>query len=212
MNNRKLIGKMTGTAILAALIFIFQIIGNYVSIAGISINLALIPIAIGAILYGPWAGLLLGTINGICVLPGSGLFLGISLWGTILCCVLKTGLAGFISGWLFKLFKGKAIVPGMVICSLIIPIINTGIFSLFALTLFKQGLIEYFGVDNSSFVSFLFIGLIGVNFIFEIVSIAILTPSITLVLKRFIKTQVLGDDIGDRMEKRDTEELSVEEE
>ena len=55
MSNRKLIGKMAGTAVLTTLIFIFQIIGNYVSVAGISINLALIPIAIGAILYGPWA-------------------------------------------------------------------------------------------------------------------------------------------------------------
>lgn len=202
MNNRKLIGKMAGTALLAALIFIFQIIGNYVSIAGISINLALIPIAIGAILYGPWAGLLLGAVNGICVLPGSGLFLGINPWMTVLCCVLKTGLAGFIAGWLFKLFKGKGLILGMIICSLIIPVINTGIFSLFALTVFKDGLIAYFGVDNAAFVSFLFVGLIGLNFIFEITSIAILSPSIVVILKKVIKTPNLGDDIGDKMDKK----------
>ena len=201
MNNRKLIGKMTGTAILAALIFIFQIIGNYVSIAGISINLALIPIAIGAILYGPWSGLLLGVINGVCVLPGSGLFFGISPFFTVLCCVLKTGLAGFVSGWVFKLFKGKGLIPGMFVCSLLVPVINTGIFSLFALTLFRSGLEEYFGKESSEFVSFLFLAVIGINFIFEVVSIIILSPSFVMILKKVIKTPALGDDIGDKLNK-----------
>ena len=208
MNNRKLIGKMAGTAVLAALIFIFQIIGNYVSIAGISINLALIPIAIGAILYGPWEGLLLGVINGVCVLPGSGLFLGINLWATIIVCMLKTGLAGFVAGWLFKLFKGKNIIIGMVICSLIVPIINTGIFSLFALTVFKDGLIEFFGVESANYVSFLFLTLIGVNFIFEVVSIIVLSPSIVMVLKKVIKTPSLN---GDKMINKEESSLTSEE-
>ena len=211
MNNRKLIGKMTGTAILAALIFIFQIIGNYVSIAGISINLALIPIAIGAILYGPWSGLLLGVINGVCVLPGSGLFFGISPFFTVLCCVLKTGLAGFISGWVFKLFKGKGLIPGMFVCSLLVPVINTGVFSLFALTLFRNGLVEYFGVDNSQFVSFLFLALIGINFIFEVTSIIILSPSIVMLLKKVIKSSTLGDDIGDKLNSKKEATLASEE-
>ena len=211
MNNRKLIGKMTGTAILAALIFIFQIIGNYVSIAGISINLALIHIAIGAILYGPWSGLLLGAINGVCVLPGSGLFFGISPFWTVFCCILKTGLAGFVSGWLFKLFKGKGLIPGMFICSLIIPVINTGIFSLFALTIFKEGLATYFGVDNSQFVSFLFLALIGINFIFEVASIIILSPSFIMLLKKVVKTPNLGDDIGDKLNS-DKEAIIIHEE
>ena len=199
MNNRKLIGKMAGTAVLAALIFIFQIIGNYVSIAGISINLALIPIAIGAILYGPWSGLLLGAINGICVLPGSGLFLSINPFLTVLVCILKTGLAGFIAGWLFKLFKNKATVPGMFICSFIVPVINTGIFTIAAFTIFKMGLIEYFGIEQANFASFLFVSLIGINFIFEIVSILVLSPSIVMILKRSVKSEVLGDDLNDKM-------------
>lgn len=211
MNNRKLIGKMTGTAILATLIFIFQIIGNYVSIAGISINLALIPIAIGAILYGPWSGLFLGAINGFCVLPGSGLFFGISPFFTVLCCILKTGLAGFISGWVFKLFKGKAMIPGMFVCSLLVPVINTGIFSLFALTLFRSGLEEYFGKESSEFVSFLFLMVIGINFIFEVVSIIILSPSFVMILKKVIKTPALGDDIGDKLNS-DKETIIVNEE
>ena len=194
---------MVGTAMLAALIFIFQIIGNYVSIAGISINLALIPIAIGAILYGPWSGLLLGAINGVCVLPGSGLFLGISPFWTVFCCLLKTGLAGFAAGWLFKLFKGKLLIPGMFVCSLIVPVINTGIFSLFALTIFRSGLEAYFSVDHSEFVSFLFLALIGVNFIFEIVSIIILSPSIVFVLKRKFVEQVIGEDTSDSYNKKE---------
>ena len=204
MDKSKLIRKMTGTAMLAALIVIFQVLGNFIAIGPVSINLSLLPIAIGAILYGPWAGLFLGVVNGISVMPGSAFFFGISVFGTIACCILKTGLAGFISGLVFKLFKGKWLIPGMFISSLLVPIINTGIFTIFGLTVFKDGLIEAFvgsGAieDSSKFVSYFFIGFIGINFIFEFSTSLLLSPAIVTVIKLVSKNYNIGDDIGDKL-------------
>jgi len=193
MNKRKLTKKMVGTAMLAALIFIFQMIANFIPITGVTLNLSLVPIAIGAILYGPWSGLLLGVVNGLSVLPGSAAFIAISPFWTVVTCVVKTGLAGFIAGWLFKLFKGKGLVPGMIICSLIVPVINTFIFSIFAFTVFKEGL----GISGN-YIAFL-IGLVGINFLVEIITTIILSPSITFVIKHVLRKTDIGDDIGDKL-------------
>ena len=193
MDKRRLTKKMVGTAMLAALIFIFQMIANFIPVTGVTLNLSLIPIAIGAILYGPWSGLLLGVINGLSVLPGSAAFIAISPFWTVVTCVLKTGLAGFAAGWLFKLFKGKGLVPGMIICSLIVPVINTFIFSIFAFTVFKDGL-EITG----NYIVFL-IGLVGINFLVEILTTIILSPSITYVIKHVLRKTDIGDDIGDKL-------------
>ena len=58
-------------------------------------------------------------------------------WGTILICLTKTTLAGLASGFLFKLFKRKAPISGIYVCSIIVPIINTGIFTIGCFTTFK---------------------------------------------------------------------------
>ena len=75
MNNR--IKEITGVGILASLVIVLQLISNYVTFGQISITLSLIPIVIGAILYGKNAGALLGAINGIIViLPCQILIIG----------------------------------------------------------------------------------------------------------------------------------------
>ena len=51
--NQKAIKKLVGIATLTALVVGLQFLSNYVSFGSISITLALIPIAMGAILYGP---------------------------------------------------------------------------------------------------------------------------------------------------------------
>ena len=101
MDKRKLTKKMVGTAMLAALIFIFQMIANFIPITGVTLNLSLIPIALGAILYGPFAGALLGFGNGLVVLlsPSTEAFLSYSLFGTIVVCLLKCTIAGFLAGF-----------------------------------------------------------------------------------------------------------------
>ena len=66
MNSNK-IKKITGLAIFISIVVVLQVFSNYVKFGQVSITLALIPIVVGAIIYGPWAGFLLGAVCGICI-------------------------------------------------------------------------------------------------------------------------------------------------
>ena len=176
------------TGALAAIEVILQIIGNVVAFGPISINLSLIPIAVGAILMGPWCGLFLGAVNGIAVIlaPSTlATFMPLNAFGTILICMLKAMAAGFLSGLLFLVFKGKKIeIVGMIICSLIIPIINTSIFIGGCYLFFKDWLTstaEKLGFVNPFLCLILVI--IGWNFIFEFSTSIVFSPTICKVVQ-----------------------------
>ena len=205
--NQKRVRVIAGSAILAALIVVFQIIGNYVQFGMISINLSLLPIALGAILYGPLVGFILGSINGALVLlsPSTGIFLSYSVFWTVLVCILKTGLAGLLSGLIFKLFKGKGMIPGIFISSLIIPIINSGVFILASVTVMRDIFIEAF---NKSGMANMFVFMISVvitwNFLFEFLTTLLLTPTLIYVVKVVTKNYDIGDNLQDILIKRET--------
>ena len=161
--------KITISGLLLALEIVFQFIGNYVAFGPVSINLSLIPIAVGAILYGPLVGGFLGFFNGLLVIlaPATiSIFMSISVWGTLLTCLLKCTIAGVVAGLVYKLFKKHKIVGG-IISSLLVPIINTGLFCLSCLTIFSSFLNENVGSYDNIYV-FLLLGVVGWNFIFEI--------------------------------------------
>lgn len=173
------------TGALAAIEIVLYIVGLFIKVGTVSINLSLIPIAVGALLLGPWCGLFLGFVNGISVIltPDTiAVFMPVSAFGTILICLVKSMAAGFFSGLLFKLFKGRKYeLVGMVICSLLIPIINTSIFALGCFTFFKPWLFSISG-DVNPFL-FLVTAVIGWNFIFEVSVSAIFSPAICKIVK-----------------------------
>ena len=117
--------RITGVAVLLAIEIVLQAMGNYITPSEVSINLSLIPIALGAILYGPFAGALLGLGNGLVVLlsPSTEAFLSYSLFGTIVTCLLKCTIAGFLSGLFYKLIAKKSPLVGAIVASLIVPIV-----------------------------------------------------------------------------------------
>ena len=185
-NKRNNIKIITSTGVLLALEIVFQIIGNYVAIGPVSINLSLIPIAVGAILYGPLVGGFLGFCNGLLVLlaPATlSLFMSISVWGTILTCLLKCTVAGVVAGFVFKLFKKNKILGG-VIASFLVPIINTGLFCVACLTIFRSFLEEY-GSGYDNIFLFLILGVVGWNFILEMSITGVLSYPVSKALSKF---------------------------
>ena len=99
---------IAGLGILTAMVIVLQLLSNYVQFGPVSITLALFPIAVGAMIYGPFGGLFLGIVDGVLVLTAPStisFFFSFSPFGTIIVCLLKTGLAGFISGLIFKLYN-----------------------------------------------------------------------------------------------------------
>ena len=177
------------TGILVAIEIVLQVIGNYINPGFANINLSLVPIAIGAVLYGPVVGGFLGLICGVMVLVSPStmqFFMPVSPVGTILACILKTTLAGVVAGFVAKLFKQEKKVYGAIIASILVPIINTGIFAIFAVLFFKpilEGMVIASPELYADIVIALIAGLIGINFVLEIISTTILTPSLYKIIE-----------------------------
>ncbi len=177
------------TGILTGIEIILQVIGNYINPSFSNINLSLIPIALGAILYGPLVGGFLGLVCGVMVIlsPSTiSIFFAVSPVGTIVTCILKTTLAGVISGLVMKLFKKNNFV-GSIVSSALVPIINTGLFAVFAALFFKENLNALVASNSALYPNLaaaLFLGFIGLNFIIEIISTVILTPSLYKIIEQ----------------------------
>lgn len=166
--------------ILTAIEVVLYIIGQFIQFGpGISINLALIPIAIGAILFGPFCGLFLGAVNGVAVIltPGTqAFFMNVDLFGpwcifgTILICMIKCSAAGFVAGILYRLLKKHNDIAACIVAALVVPVINTGFFVIGACIFFTSQL----GALLATVFSF--------NFLIEIGVTALLTPAIIRVI------------------------------
>ena len=172
---------IVGAALLTALEIILQLLSMILPTA-VNLNLALVVITIGAMMYGPIVGGFLGFVNGAVILLSPNtvtVFMSISPVVTILVCLLKTTLAGVVGGLLYKLISKKNDAVASIVASIIVPVINTTIFALFTYFFFMNGLgLESFGQ--------IFTVLIGINFIFEIVTNTVISPSLHQILKRVV--------------------------
>ena len=140
MKNSIMIKRLVGLATLCAITFVLQfwiagILPKLPIGGGTAINLALIPVVVGAILYGPVGGLTVGLFLGaVTLLPGQGAEgFYVNWYMTILAivlCLAKTGLAGFLSGLAFKLLFKKNYYVAIYAAAIIAPIVNTGTFLL----------------------------------------------------------------------------------
>ena len=206
MKNSIKIKRMVGIATLAALVVGLQFLSNYVSFGSISITLALIPIAMGAILYGPIAGAVLGGIMGIIVIVSPStlaVFMPYNPVATIFLCILKTGLAGLASGFVFKLFafiarkqnekKAKMgfFAAGIITATLVVPIINTGLFIAGAWIFFKNVEVGGVLVFGGTFMGII-TAVLTTNFFIEFLVSVILSPALVYLIKVLTYQNDLG--------------------
>lgn len=174
------------TGILLAIEILLQVLGNYIVIPGgfASLNFSLIIITLGAILYGPFIGGFLGLISGLMTLfapTTMSYFFSVSPAGTVIACLAKTMIAGIVAGLVMIPFKKKEkITSGAITVSILVPTINTGLFAIFCLCFFMQRLTE---INPENIASALFLGLIGFNYIFEILTTTIITPSLLKIME-----------------------------
>ena len=188
MNEKFTTQQIVGTGLLLALEIIFQVIGNYLQFGPVSINLSLVAIVLAAVLYGPLSGAILGFFCGIIVLfsPSTiALFMPVSPVGTVIACLLKTTLAGLFAGFVYKALRNKNQFLGIVLASILVPVVNTGIFSAVCLLFFRPILAS--GARDESFASmmtFLLVGFIGWNFLFELGVTVVVSTILGLVIVR----------------------------
>ena len=162
---------------LTAIVVVLTLFSNYITIGPVNITLALIPIVVGALIYGPLAGGFLGLVNGAMVLTAPStisVFFPINAWATVLVCLVKTTVAGLVAGLIFLPFKKKNshILLGSILASISVPLINTSLFGVGFLLFFHS-----MSGDQNSF-EFLIITVIGWNFFIEFAVNSILSPTV----------------------------------
>lgn len=126
-------GKTTpciaGGGLLAAIAAVLQFVGSAIRLGPFSVSLVLIPLVLGAALYGwgmgCWLGLVFGTVV---LLPGdAGLFLAADPRGAIV-TVLSKGIAcgaaaGLCCRWLHPRYPTRL---SILLSALAAPLVNTG--------------------------------------------------------------------------------------
>ena len=168
--------KLTISAIFAAIIAVISFLP--LKTAGLEITLSMVPIAVGAICFGPVVGLSLGTVFGAvsflqCVIgfsPFGAALLSINPWLTFLVCVPTRMLAGFLCGVIFKAVRRLSEKVAYVTASLAAPLMNTVLFMGTLVAFFyNTNLIQDFAKRLNAANPFMFILLfVGINGLVEL--------------------------------------------
>lgn len=173
--NKKL-KTMVGMALLVALIVVLQFVGGMIPpVGGFTISLVLIPIVVGAAVYGPGAGAFLGGVFGVIVVIGcvNGTDLGGAMVfqaNPVLCVLVVMGkgiLAGLCAGLVYRLLAKKSPFLAILCCAVVCPIVNTGVFVVCMLTFFRDVLAAWAG--GGDILSYVLTGLVLANFVPELI-------------------------------------------
>ncbi len=175
MRNEK-IKKMVSVALLMALVIVMQFISGMIPpIGGFSFSLVLIPIVIGAAVFGPTAGALLGATFG--VITAINCVTGADVGGhmvfqanPLLCFAVVIGkgvLAGLAAGFVYKLLAKKDAYIAMLTAAIVCPVVNTGVF-LACMGLFFADILAAWATGGNV-LSYVLTGIVLVNFVPELI-------------------------------------------
>ena len=180
--------RMVQLAILVALVIVLQLVGSNIHVGPVSFSLVLITIAVGGVLLGPAAGAILGAVFGLITViggvSGADVFTNFLFSKqpvlTVVLCLAKATLAGLCAGLVFRALEKHNRWVAVVLASAVAPVVNTGIFVLGTITLFRSTLEEYIlnvgaGV---SVVYFVVILCAGINFLAEFGGNLIASPAV----------------------------------
>ena len=153
--------RLTGLALMTAIIVVLQVVASFVKFGPFSITLALAPIIIGAALYGASAGAWLGGVFGVVV---------------FIACVAGWDAGGNILFTANPLLTCILCITAGVVC----PGVNTGIFCIGLSFGFHNILVAWAG--GTDLVYYIIFGLTGVNFLLELIINLVLSTVIVRVV------------------------------
>lgn len=187
--------RLVQIALLTALMLLLQLAFGSLRIGPVTLSFSLVPLVIAAVFIGPGAGALLGLVSGVVTFvqvltaadPFYTLLIATNPLLTALICISKTTLAGLIAGLCYraicKVSKYRAL--NVILPAVVCPVVNTGIFCIGMYFGFGSALqsSEVFGAAASAgLVSFILIGLAGVNFLYEVLSNVVVCPIVAKAL------------------------------
>ena len=185
MSNKKQTQKLVLGAIMTALVIVLQLLGQFIKLGPFSVSLVLVPIVVGAAICDYKIGAWLGFVFGVVVLLSgdAAAFYAINVPGTIITVLLKGTLCGLFAGLTYKLLQKKNKYLAVMVSAVVCPVVNTGVF-LIGCKLFFMSAVTAWGAANgfASTVEYMFIGLAGGNFIFELLVNIALAPAILRVI------------------------------
>ncbi len=189
--------RMTILAVLIALelLMAFTPLG-YLKIGALSISFLCIPIAIGAIVLGPTAGLTLGTIFGITSFaqcfgmdPFGTAMMAINPFFTFVICVVSRALMGWLTGIissaLAKVLKDKKagkFYINDIVAIILCPVMNTAFFLGF-LALFFHGI----KVMNLDVIPMVVLPALSINCVIEIIACTVVGSAVSIAVKKIAK-------------------------
>lgn len=178
--------KLVGLGLFTAIVIVLQFIGSGIRFGAFSISLVLVPIVVGAALYGYKAGAWLGFVFSVVVLfTDSAAFMAINIPGTIITVIVKGTVAGLAAGLVYLALSrkkhaavsaadadqkssGKSNFLAVIAAAIICPVVNTGLFLVGCAVFFMDtinGWASASGFANAGV--YMIVGLVGVNFLIE---------------------------------------------
>ena len=172
---------MVGIGLFTAIVVVLQFLGGGIKFGMFSISLVLVPIVVGAAVYGWKAGALLGFAFGVAVLLSgdASAFMIVDPLATVLVVLVKGTACGFMAGLAYKLLHKVNNVLAVFGAAVICPVVNTGIFLIGCQLFFLETVAGWgaaYGYENVA--SYMFLGLAGINFLIEIGVNLVLAPVI----------------------------------
>lgn len=179
--------QLVAMALFTAIVIVLQYLGGFIRFGVFSISLVLVPIVVGAALYGSKAGAWLGFIFAVAVFitGDANAFFTVNPFGTIVTVFAKGILAGLCSGLVYRALEKKNMTLAVFVAAVVCPIVNTGIFLACCPLFFMDTIREWAGLfgfgDNAA--AYMFLGLAGGNFLFELLVNVILGPVIVRLIR-----------------------------
>ncbi len=181
-------------AVLTALELLLEMTGlGYIRTGVLEFTIMQVPVIVGAIVLGPTAGLILGSVFGLtsfwqCF--GKSLFgatlLGINPAATFVTCVLPRALMGLLCGLLFRVItKKKKTAVHCAVAGLSGALLNTVLFMGCLLVFFGRS--EYLLSMGSDNVLGFVVGMVGVQGVIEAVICCVVSASVSFALLKVRK-------------------------
>jgi uncharacterized membrane protein len=178
--------------VLLALVVVLQLWGSAIPMFGVTLNLSLIPIALGGIFFGAFGGGLVGFAAGTvtfitCALmgqePSTAFLFQHSPVILTITCFGKTTVAGIAAGALYSLLSKKIGVAATFISSLAVPVVNTALYVV-GMLLMTSNVAEYLQIESSAGTVFVVLmSVIWLNAVLEIATTILLSPAVGTIVR-----------------------------
>lgn len=184
------IRTIVGGGLFAAIVVVLQLVGGMIRFGPFSISLVLLPIVVGAAVYGWQIGCWLGFVFGLTVLltGDASVFLAIHPLGAVLTVFAKGIGAGLAAGLCCKALAKCKPIFGVLAAAIAAPVANTGLFLLGCRLFFWQTICDWAAAAGFATAgAYAIVGLVGVNFLLEIAVNLVLAPAAERLIRYFGK-------------------------